>query len=486
MPYPLTSDAIEATIQGLGTTFPSLCKVTPLPNQTNSVGVPPRAYSFLKIGKGASAGRPAMLVVAGLHAREWAPPDSVLTFAGKLLQAYSGGTDFTIPTYTDAGGTAHGPVVTSAAIVKSIIENMDIYLLPLANPDGRAFSMASVANESWRKNRSPLPVPIDPSFIGVDLNRNFDIAWDFDVYYSAAAAAEPNFAAHTKKDPSSDVYIGPTTAFSEKETLNVKWLLDNFPITFFMDLHSWTQIVMYPWAIETLQTTDPSKNFKNPVWDHNRDGVLGNAYQEYFPNGAPQALLNRHTTMVVAIRDTIKDATGANYSVGPSLQLYPCTGTSDDYAFSRQFLSAAAPTMSSFSIEFGDITENFRPSVAQFPKVEREVHAALIVFAGYVGIWKGFVSAVLGSAPKSSNLCFIATAVFGTAEHEDVRFLQHLRDRAKEHHRVRPFMLRFEAVYYRLGPKAAAVLQQHEWMRRMFRKFVLAPFIKLLRSVLDD
>src|SRR5215216_355714 len=339
MPY-LTSNAIELSITNLVSTFTTLlCTRTAFPNATNSVGMPPRTYSFLKIGKGTGPNRPAALIVAGMHAREWAQPDAVLSFAAGLLNAYRSSGPFTIPSFTDSTGTVHGPVVVTAATVKAIIEHMDIYLVPNANPDGREFSMASAANQLWRKNRGATPTPA----LGTDLNRNFDIAWDFDVYYSVAAATHPDFVAHTSKTTSTDVYIGPG-AFSEKESLNIKFLLDNFPIGYYVDLHSFSQLVMHPWGIET-NGTNSSQTFRNPALNGTRDGVLGTAYQELFPNTAPLRLLDRHRTMVNSIRDRIRDATGAVYTAGPSLQLYPCTGTSDDYAFSRQFNPATPRTM---------------------------------------------------------------------------------------------------------------------------------------------
>jgi murein tripeptide amidase MpaA len=482
MPYPSTSDAIEASLQGLVTTFPSLCTRTAFPNTTNSVGMMPRTYSFLKIGKGSGAARPAMLAVAGLHAREWAPPDAAVTFAGNLLTAYTGGAPFTIPAFTDSAGTIHGPVVTPAGTVKAIIEHMDLYLVPIANPDGRAFCMAAPANKMWRKNRAPLPPPFNPALIGVDLNRNFDIAWDFDTYYSAAAAADPNFSAHTSKDPIRDVYIG-SSVFSVNETKNIKWLLDNFPITYFIDLHSFTGMVMHPWGIETLQTSDAAKNFHNAAFDHLRDGKLGAAYEEFFPNNAPSKLLDRHNALVTAMHDNIKDATGADYTIGTSADLYPCTGTSDDYAFSRQFLAPGAPAMYAFSVEFGDASEGFQPTPAQYPKVEREVHAALLAFVRYVGIWQGLVPSVVAPSSPSSKICFIATAAFGSADHPDVRFLRSWRDALKERRSTRNAIRLLEAAYSQVSPSIAQYLSEHEQARRVVRMYLLTPLISMLRRL---
>jgi murein tripeptide amidase MpaA len=498
MTYPSSSDAIEASIQGLATAtaFRSICKAFPLPNKTNSVdpststATAPRTYSYLKIGKGSGASRPAMLAIAGIHAREWAQSDAVITFAGNLLSAYTQGIPFTIQAFKDAAGAMQGPVTVPSAQVKVIIEQMDIYLLPLANPDGRAFSMKAIANNGWRKNCSPLPAPYAPN-VGADLNRNFDIAWDFDVYFSAAAAVESNFAAHTSKDASRDVFIGPA-AFSEAETKNVKWLLDSFPITLYLDLHSFGEKVMYPWGIETDQKTDPAQNFHNAAtWDHKRDGVLGTAYQEFFPNAAPLKSFDQHVAMATAMKDCIKSATGADYKVQPSLSLYPCTGGSDDYAFSRQFLTATAPAMFAFSLEFGDSAAGFRPSTVQYPKIEREIHAALIAFARSAAIWRGLIPTVATPTPPASgggggSLCSMVAVFIDDPQSPTLAFLRRWRDFLKQQPSTRAVMRVVEAIYYRVSPPVAMFLIKRPAARRLARVGLVEPLVAVLRRLFPE
>jgi carboxypeptidase T len=496
MTYPSSSDAIEASIQALATAFPSICHAFPLPNKTNSVdpstrtATPARTYSYLKIGKGSGANRPAMLAIAGIHAREWAQPDGVITFAGNLLSAYTSGNPFTIAAFKDAGGAMQGPVTVPSSQVKVIIEQMDIYLLPLANPDGRAFSMKSIANNGWRKNCSPLLAPHAPE-VGVDLNRNFDIAWDFEVYFSAAAAAEPNFAKHTSKTASKDVFIGPS-AFSEAETKNVKWLLDSFPITLYLDLHSHGETVMYPWGIETDQKTVATQNFLNAAtWDHKRDGILGTAYQEFFPNAAPLKLFDQHVAMATAMKDCIKSATGANYTVQPSLSLYPCTGGSDDYAFSRQFLTATSPVMFAFSLEFGNSAAGFRPTPAQYPKIEREIHAALIAFARSAAIWRGLLPAVATPVPPASggggsSFCSMSAVFLDDPESPTLAFLRRWRDFLKQQPSTRTAMRAVERGYYRVSPPVARYLIKHPAARLLARVGLVQPLVAVLRRLFPE
>ena len=188
MPY-FTSSQIETEMTTIQSSASTLCTKIALPNPTVSEGLGPTTYSYLKIAKGTGAGRVAVLAVAGMHAREWAQPDAVISFARTLIAAYQGGAAFVIPSYTDPAGSTFGPLSVNAAKVKRMIEELDILLVPCANPDGRTFSQSAAANNDWRKNRAPRAVAANALTVGVDLNRNFDIAWDYQIYYNAAFAA---------------------------------------------------------------------------------------------------------------------------------------------------------------------------------------------------------------------------------------------------------------------------------------------------------
>ena len=100
-----TSSQIEAAMTTIQSSANTLCSKIALPNPTVSEGLGPTTYSYLKIAKGTGAGRVAVLAVAGVHAREWAQPDAVISFARKLITAYQGGTAFVIPSYTDPAGS---------------------------------------------------------------------------------------------------------------------------------------------------------------------------------------------------------------------------------------------------------------------------------------------------------------------------------------------------------------------------------------------
>src|SRR5207249_6289352 len=95
----------------------------------------------VKLGSG-GAGRPGLLLLGGVHAREWGSPDILVFFVQQLQQSFAGGTGITL------GGKSF-----SAAQIQSIIRGLDLYVFPQVNPDGRNYSLTT--DGLWRKNRRP-------------------------------------------------------------------------------------------------------------------------------------------------------------------------------------------------------------------------------------------------------------------------------------------------------------------------------------------
>jgi murein tripeptide amidase MpaA len=374
--YPSTVRAIEDRLGAIADRFPALCTRTVLPNRTHEG----RSVSYVRVAAG--AGIP-VLFTGGAHAREWVPPDALLTLLERLLEAQSSAAAFEVPAFTDArpGRQIVYPAASlPAETVQRIVDRLELYVLPLINPDGRAYSQASPANALWRKNRRPPPA--GSSCVGVDLNRNHDVAWDFERYYSRAGAQ----VVSASKDPcDAQVYIGPAAA-SEPETRNVAALMAQIGVAFYVDVHSFSRKLLYPWGMDDDQSRDPSQNYRNPDFDGRRDGGPGGPYGEFIPQG----LLARHQQLGGAMHDAILAAAGSDpssrgrsdYAVEPSLALYPTTGTASDYACTLQFVPTPRPDgVISFTLECGSDADGeggFQPLPAIYPKIEREVHLALM------------------------------------------------------------------------------------------------------------
>ena len=211
----------------LASFFPSLCTRLELPEPS----VQGRPVYALRMRSGQGANRRGVLLVAVTHSRELMNPDMLIELALDLLVSYETGNDLVL-------GGRRWP----AADIKLILETLDLYLVPCINPDGREFVMSG--DGLWRKNRRDNP---GTSCDGVDLNRNLDILWGVTEGQTSCA-------------PCADTYCGPAV-FSEPEPRNVRHLLDTYRIDCFVDVHSYSELVLYPWGHAPTQTTDPAKRF---------------------------------------------------------------------------------------------------------------------------------------------------------------------------------------------------------------------------------
>jgi len=338
---------VESAIAALASTYPSLCELISLPEAS----IEGRRIHAIRIGKHPAHVKDAIGLIGGVHAREWGSCEILVHLAADLLEAY-----------TTATGVTYGGKSYSANEVKGLVEELNWVILPLVNPDGRNHSQTVYS--MWRKNRRNNG---DGTF-GVDLNRNHDFLWDFTSKLSPASGAV------VSDNTSDDTYHG-SSPLSEPETRNVKWLMDQFPrMRWFMDIHSYSRLILYNWGDDDNQTTDPSMNFRNAAFDGQR-GITGDAvYREYIPaNDLADAVPPAN-----AMRDAIADVRGTTYFPGPSVGLYPTTGTNKDYAYCRHHIDPMYSKMHGYTVEWGD---DFQPAWAEMEEIIKEVDAGLIGFA---------------------------------------------------------------------------------------------------------
>lgn len=310
-----------------------------------------RQCHALKIAGQNGGNRVGVYFLGGVHAREWGSPDILINFIQQLERAYVGGT---APTF---GGKTFG-----AADIRKIVDTLDILVFPQANPDGRYYSMS--VDEDWRKNRRPAPVG-SPQCCGVDLNRNYDFLWDYRRYFS------PDSTIATRTDPCSNFYCGPSS-FSEPETRNARWIVEQFANTrFFIDLHSAGQHILYRWSDDSNQSTNPNMNFMNAAYDGER-GTRG-SYMEYIP----AADLATSLSLAGILRDAIKAVRGTDYDVGQGYKLYPTSGSSEDYFYSRHFTDATQAKIITFTLEWGLA---YHPLYPEMQHIIDETTAGLLAF----------------------------------------------------------------------------------------------------------
>ncbi|MFG3052483.1 M14 family metallopeptidase [Kitasatospora sp. NPDC048239] len=349
MPYLNTTEVESATV-GLAAAFPQLTGLIELPERS----VEGRTCHALRIGAESLAPKDDVVLIGGVHAREWGSCEILVHFAADLLEAYTSGT-----------GLAYGGTSFSSDQVQRILNELDVVVFPLVNPDGRHYSQT--VDPMWRKNRNPANSGGDPERIGVDINRNYDFLFDFTTAFAPAAGPR------TSADPLDEVYEGPEP-FSEPETRNVRWLLDEFPRTrWFVDVHSYSEDMLFVWGDDENQSVQPLMNFRNPAFDGRR-GVAGDlAYAEFIPKTDADAAV----LLAEQFCQGLQGVRGRPYTPMSAFHLYPTSGTSDDYAFSRHLVDRDKGRILAFTIEWGT---SFHPPWAEMRNIVLDVDAGLVQF----------------------------------------------------------------------------------------------------------
>ena len=345
-------DEIVTGMHLLADSYKDYCKLIQLP----CASVESRDIYALAVGDNLGPNVKTAIYVGGVHAREWVPPDALFYLVADLLEARTATTGITYKTAR-----------ITAAEIQQIFSQLQLVILPCANPDGRVYSQE--VDHCWRKNRSYNRSPGRLISRGVDLNRNFDIAWDFrNIFASTVRVASSDNPSHK------DTYVGPKAA-SEPETRNIAWLLDEYPNAgWYIDVHSYGPAIFFPWGIDDWQNEDPKMTFMNSSFDGKRGIACDVTYREFMP--ASDLLEHRRLAYVMA--DEIRKVRCEDYRVSASFSLYPTSGTSKDYAYSRHLTDATKKKVLAFTFECGSA---FRPDFDEAATVMLEVSAALARFA---------------------------------------------------------------------------------------------------------
>ncbi|XP_060632370.2 carboxypeptidase A1 [Anolis sagrei] len=174
-----------------------------------------RPINILKFSTGGTK-RPAIWIDTGIHSREWVTQASGIYFAKKILDTY--GKD---------------PSLTS------ILDNFDIFLEIVTNPDGFAFTHSK--NRMWRKTRS---INAGSSCVGVDPNRNWDAG------FGAAGASG---------SPCTETYHGPYANSEPEVKAIVDFVKSHGNIKAFISIHSYSQLLLYPFGYTRTAAADKAE-----------------------------------------------------------------------------------------------------------------------------------------------------------------------------------------------------------------------------------
>jgi carboxypeptidase T len=197
-------DAISAHLALLAARSPELASV-----ETIGRSIQGRPLLAMRIGGTAPDAKP-MLINGTQHAREWIAAMVTTCVADRLVRGYA----------TDPA-------------IHAFVDHTELWVVPVVNPDGYQHSWGS--NRYWRKNRRGTH--------GVDLNRNYGVAWGGDGSSSREG---------------SEVYRG-LTAFSEPESRALRDLALREQIAIHVDFHAYGQLLLYPWSYTRTPAADRAK-----------------------------------------------------------------------------------------------------------------------------------------------------------------------------------------------------------------------------------
>jgi len=235
---------VEAYLTTLVTQFPGFASQSVVGTSLQG-----RSIRALKITNHALPDtRPAFFLHAMQHAREWITTASALYMATDLLEKRALG----------------DPLITD------LLDHFTVYVVPCVNPDGYQYTWDT--DRLWRKNRR---FNGDGTF-GVDLNRNWGEHW-------GGEGASSN--------PSDETYRGPGP-FSEPESTAMRdFILAHPEIVLHIDLHSYSELVMWPYGYDFIAPPEPDKTIEITHALEAVDAILGATANAYTPQALHQLYL---------------------------------------------------------------------------------------------------------------------------------------------------------------------------------------------------
>ncbi|WP_436496303.1 M14 family zinc carboxypeptidase [Actinokineospora sp. HUAS TT18] len=139
--------------------------------------------------------------------------------------------------------------------VKNLVDTREIWILPDLNPDGGEFDIATGSYKSWRKNRQP---NTGSSYVGTDMNRNWDYKW--------------GCCGGSSGSTSSDTYRGPSAESAPEVKAVANFVRGRVvggvqQISVGIDFHTYSELVLWPfgWTYDNVapgMTADEERIFR--------------------------------------------------------------------------------------------------------------------------------------------------------------------------------------------------------------------------------
>jgi carboxypeptidase T len=238
-------DTLVADLTQLANSHPNIAKIYNL-----GATVQGRQILAIKITDNAASDadehESRILFIGGHHAREWISVEVPYLLAQYLVEHYN------------------------EPNIKSLVDNEEIWIIPLLNPDGFEYSRTN--DRLWRKNRRHFPRPLWFDCYGVDLNRN----------YGASTWGTINNSANSHRCDD-ETYIGPN-AFSETETQAIRNFFQAHRVDAVLSYHSYSQLILWPWGYTEDPISDAAdRQFMENLGKEMRDLIKSVHNEAYIP-----------------------------------------------------------------------------------------------------------------------------------------------------------------------------------------------------------